>query len=194
MLKTKLEQLSDEAFIQIVQLNVSRGDISKLLGYKGMSSALSKKLTERINLLAIDITHFIKGGEKSRKHKKLHKNCPVCNKAFITDVKENKVTCSQPCANTFFRSGSNHPQWNKNSYRNICFSVYPYKCLLCAWNKILDVHHVNSIKKDNSKKNLVPLCPNHHALTRTTKHKDEIDKDIKKAIELHMKIFPEKFK
>ena len=75
---SKIENIANSEFIAIVRANVSRGDIAKVLGYKGMSGVVSKKINERIQNVHIDVSHFIKGGEKSRKHKKLFKVCPVC--------------------------------------------------------------------------------------------------------------------
>ena len=34
--------------------------------------------------------------------------------------------------------------------------------MICGEDKIIDVHHYDENKKNNSKENLIPLCPTHH--------------------------------
>ena len=96
------------------------------------------------------------------------KLCPVCGDP-IKHYKNN-VTCSPGCANTYFRSGDNHPNWNGNSYRKKAIKHYPNKCENCKYDKhkeILEVHHIDGNRKNNSLENLIILCPNcHAALTR----------------------------
>lgn len=102
---------------------------------------------------------FHKGGFPN--HRKLcsaRKECPVCGEYFSGKGK----TCSHGCANTFFRSKENHPNWNNNSYRSTCFQYHPKMCIVCGEDKIVAVHHMDENRKNNSPENLIPLCPTHH--------------------------------
>lgn len=64
-------------------------------------------------------------------------------------------------------------------YRKIAFDYYPHKCDLCGYCKIVDileVHHKNHNRLDDSIENLQILCSRchdeHHYLTKSGKWKD----------------------
>lgn len=87
-------------------------------------------------------------------------SCPVCKKTFNSKFAK---TCSHACANTYFRSGMNNPNAGENAhYRTICFHHHGKKCVICAEELIVEVHHINVIHTDNRPENLMPLCPTHH--------------------------------
>lgn len=96
------------------------------------------------------------------------KLCPVCN-APIKNYKENK-TCSHACSNTMFRSGENHPNWkfgdvkqvSYHTYRKICFKYNQEECIICGEKLLVEVHHYDGNRSNNTQENLVPLCPTHH--------------------------------
>lgn len=99
------------------------------------------------------------------------KLCPVCKKP-IKHYKEN-TTCSSGCANTYFRTGENHPNYKPNAcwkYRQKALLYYPHKCANCGYNErieLLDVHHIDENRKNNKKENLIILCAMcHSAITR----------------------------
>lgn len=87
------------------------------------------------------------------------KECPSCLKMKFFKGK----TCSHSCANTFFRSGDDHPNWSEDNYRSTCFLFHDKKCIICNENKIVQVHHHDFNHDNNSKYNLIPLCPTHHS-------------------------------
>lgn len=98
--------------------------------------------------------------------------CPVCEKP-IKRKKWVSVTCSKGCANTYFRSGENHPNYKSDAdwkYREKAFSYYPNKCSNCGYNEhieLLDVHHIDGNRKHNKKENWIILCTIcHAAITR----------------------------
>lgn len=121
----------------------------------------------------IDTSHFT----RKRKYARISKECPVCLSMFEISVggkDGKKITCSHKCANTFFRSGENHPlhiQKQKRltsgesvlTYVEICWKFHKRVCVICGEDKIVAVHHFNGDHSDNDPKNLVPLCPTHHA-------------------------------
>lgn len=107
-------------------------------------------------------------------YERIVKACPVCFLPFVTrkNHKREKTTCSHSCSNTFFALLRNKPEKYKN-YRTICFKYWPKECLICGWNRIVEVHHFDNNHKNNDKNNLVPLCPNHHAELISKRFKDE---------------------
>ena len=90
--------------------------------------------------------------------------CPVCGEP-IKNYKNNK-TCSHRCANNLFkRVGEYH--WNfqnggEKNYRKICFDNHGNKCIICGEENIVQAHHIDTDRENNSPENLVPLCLNHH--------------------------------
>lgn len=97
------------------------------------------------------------------------KHCPVCNVWFSSQGK----TCSRGCANTYFRSGDQHPNWSESQYRTTCFINHEFKCCVCDENRIVEVHHFDENKKNNNPENLIPLCPTHHQYMHS-RHKNLI--------------------
>lgn len=108
--------------------------------------------------------------EKCKKNpkviKNLSKNCPVCNKIFMTAA----FTCSYACSNTYFRHGreggihyaSDEVLIENKRYRDLCFRYHDKKCIICNEKNIISVHHLNKNHNDNKPENLIPLCPTHH--------------------------------
>jgi len=106
---------------------------------------------------------------KSKKHEKTcylnpinKKHCPICNNVII-DYKQN-VTCSFACANTYFRSGKNNSRYinGKSLYNKICFKYHKRKCIVCDEVFVVEAHHYDNNKENNTPENLIPLCPTHH--------------------------------
>lgn len=136
-------------------------DISKKFGIK-YNWRTVKKIQEHLFNNNISTEHF-----KTSKYLTVTKNCPICNKQFTTinDSKE-KTTCSKSCANTYFRSGKNHPNW-KDEGTNYRSKVELVECIRCGFNaytKILQVHHIDRNRNNNSLSNLEVLCPNCHCI------------------------------
>ena len=106
------------------------------------------------------------------------KICPQCGKEYTG----RKKTCGYACANKYFRSGENHPNWKPESYRSTCFLYHEKKCVICGEEKILAVHHMNEDKKDNRPENLIPLCPTHHQYFHS-RYRSEVEPQILKYLE-----------
>ena len=91
----------------------------------------------------------------------------MCSGEFSTlDNSKEKTTCSFSCANTYFRSGEDHPNYCETStkYRN---KVDISECNRCGYNlftDILQVHHIDRDRKNNELSNLEVLCPNCHSI------------------------------
>jgi hypothetical protein len=115
--------------------------------------------------------------------------CPVCGKPVKA---HGNVTCSCACANKHFRSGADSPNWrggetgtvkngiNTKEYRRIAFKAHGKHCAICGYDRVIDVHHLDGDRTNNSPENLIPLCRNHHAELHTNEFGDEIRELIKK--------------
>lgn len=53
------------------------------------------------------------------------------------------------------------------------------KCIICGFNKIVDLHHLDENKKNNSETNLIGLCPNHHKMFHDLRYRKEITKQLR---------------
>lgn len=126
----------------------------------------TKQVREYLTYNNIDSSHLDPNKNKYRKYKIISKECPVCNLVFSTreGAEDEKTTCSIGCANTYFRSGANHPNYKNGSgtYRSL---VKLEKCNKCGYNEypqILQVHHIDRDRTNNILTNLEVLCPNCH--------------------------------
>jgi 5-methylcytosine-specific restriction endonuclease McrA len=95
--------------------------------------------------------------------------CVVCGKPIL--AAKNKKTCSRGCANTY-RTGIRYklgrPSKDKvkaqQSLKVRLLDARGVKCERCGYNKyeILQVHHKNKDRNNNSMENLELICPNCH--------------------------------
>jgi hypothetical protein len=108
-------------------------------------------------------------------HTKICEN-KKCNKTFkwfgrkgVNDYKRARFCCVS-CAH------SRAEYWDKNAsnYRTIAFKNWDKKCVICGFDKIVAVHHYDLNKKNNTPKNLIPLCPNHHEMIHHSSYSKEI--------------------
>lgn len=143
-----------------------------------------KQLKNYIQVNNINIIHF-DNRKYQRKYKIEEKECPVCLKKFTVrwGAPREKKTCSHKCANTYFRSGEDNGQYKNGEtiYRKICFKFHEHKCLICDEKNVLDVHHVDKNTENNSKENLIPLCPTHHRYLHS-KYANMVSGKIKLAL------------
>ena len=96
------------------------------------------------------------------------KPCVVCGKLILAGA--NKKTCSRKCAN-IHRAGikylMNQPRSKVQYSRGLkirLLNVRTKQCERCGYNKIeiLQIHHRDRNKLNNSLKNLELICPNCH--------------------------------
>ncbi|MBU2639446.1 MAG: hypothetical protein KKG75_01925 [Nanoarchaeota archaeon] len=53
------------------------------------------------------------------------------------------------------------------------------KCMICGFDKVVELHHLDHDHKNSSEGNLIGLCPNHHKMLHHYKYKKEIIKKLK---------------
>lgn len=168
-------EYSKEIVEEVFKKSKSKSDVCRALGFSTNGAGM-KKVSEICEKFCIEISHFDSGYSKREvKYPNIKKECPVCNKEFETKggSKKEKTTCSHSCSNTYFRSGTNNPNWKNDSYRSTCFLYHKKECVICKEYKIVDVHHFDEDKNNNSIENLIPLCPNHHSYWHS-RYKDEV--------------------
>lgn len=141
-----------------------------------------RKIKKLIADYGCDTSHFSTKASIDkfhRKYKVVERICPVCSKVF--EVSEGnpkaKITCSYGCSNTYFAHSRNKPERYTN-YRTICFKNWVKECILCGFDKVVEVHHLDHNHKNNDKLNLIPICPNHHQMLHTSKWGVETKREI----------------
>jgi len=61
-----------------------------------------------------------------------------------------------------------------NTYKRIV-----QKCVICGFDKVVDLHHLDESKKNTSETNLIGLCPNHHRMLHDFRYKESITNELK---------------
>jgi HNH endonuclease len=111
-------------------------------------------------------------------------NCKNCGKeierypAQIERSKTGNVYCSRSCSNstnnTLFKTGENHPNYTngRSSYRNRKLKESEKKCENCGIDNtcVLEVHHKDGDRSNNSIENLSLLCANCHLIEHCNKN------------------------
>lgn len=177
--------ITKEQFTELVRGSVSKSEICRKLGIAANGSGL-KKISDLAIQYNVDISHFSQQAaidKHNRKYTVISKMCPVCGEEFATreNHRREQVTCSRRCSNVFFKDRRSKVESLKN-HRTICFRFWKKECMLCGFDKVVVVHHMDYNSKNNHKDNLVPLCPNHHE----TLHTKEWNKVI--VDEIHEKL------
>lgn len=54
------------------------------------------------------------------------------------------------------------------------------KCVICEFDRMIDLHHLDENKKNNSQENLIGLCPNHHRMIHDFKYRKEVREALQK--------------
>lgn len=153
---------------KIIRMSHTKSDVARALKIPINGNGL-KKVSEIIK--NYDTAHFDSYWNHKRKikYEKIKKICPVCSHEFETQKghRNEKITCSHSCSNTYHRSGENNPnyidgQGNEAEYRKICFKHHKKECVVCGEKNVVEVHHYDGNHENNEPGNLVPLCPTHH--------------------------------
>lgn len=100
------------------------------------------------------------------------KPCLRCNRVRALHAKK---MCSG-CYNSVFKI-NNVRKHNILKQFGIDMDLYnklTKECLVCGFDKVIDLHYVDHNSKNNSPDNLVGLCPNHHKMIHHRNHQQEV--------------------
>ena len=152
---SKVYQLSDEDFIQLIRKNHSWCGCARAIGLSPYGSNAKNQLKKRVEELQLDISHFNQTQDARKASTKYSlEEIMVENSAYqnITKLKE----------------------------RILQENIIPYKCAICGntgeWfgQKLnLQLDHINGKHFDHRKENLRFLCPNCHSQTETFSGKNK---------------------
>jgi len=161
------DSLNSGELLEIVDNCLANKHVLTKLGFSSKGQyvgIVSKYLIDN----EIDTSHFTPNGLP--KVSKIVKQCLNCGAEFHTEPRSTKeqVTCSRACSNTYFRSGPDHGNYidGVSSYRKKALLHYGEVCMKCGYSnaRVLEVHHKNKNREDNSIDNLEVLCANCHTL------------------------------
>lgn len=103
----------------------------------------------------------------------------------------NQKFCSHACSATFtnFAGTTGYSTYRvkhgiqpTRTYRDVCFDIWEPKCVICGWDISVDVHHIDSNHKNHDPNNMIPLCANHHMMTRMAEHRDTIKEQLLRIV------------
>ena len=74
-----------------------------------------------------------------------------------------------------------HSRYQYTGITKEVFAKLDKKCLICGFDKLIDVHHLVAKSKGGSHapSNLIVLCPNHHKMTHHADYREDMLKQIK---------------
>ena len=94
--------------------------------------------------------------------------CPRCKRIMPLHAKGLCPGCYQSVFHLENNKNYNHQKRHKISielYKKITKS-----CMVCGFNKFVELHHVDCNRHNNRVDNMVGLCPNHHKMLHTLKY------------------------
>ena len=107
---------------------------------------------------------------KSKK-KRVTLNCAYCGKEFerieshLGKSKSGLYFCCRDCKDKGQQLENGlglRKETGLYAYREAAMRVYDHKCAVCGWNlddRVLEVHHIDSDRSNNTIENLLVLCP-----------------------------------
>jgi hypothetical protein len=109
--------------------------------------------------------------------------CKRCRRKMLIHA---KGLC-KGCYNFVFKLESTKA-WNYKKQYGLNLETYKKitkACDICGFDKIVDLHHLNENKNNNSEENLIGLCPNHHKMLHDFRYRKEIrNKLIEKGFKI----------
>ncbi len=99
----------------------------------------------------------------------------ICERCKREKFHHAKGLCSG-CYQSVFKLESNKA-WNYKKYHNLDLEEYrklTKKCVICGFDKVVDLHHLDENKNNNYEKNLIGLCPNHHRMIHNLEFRKEM--------------------
>ena len=109
---------------------------------------------------------------KKLKYKPKIKTCRRCKRKLAIHA---KGLCAG-CYNTTFHLDKSRA-YNQRIRNNIDLKTFrktTEKCAICEFSQIVDIHHIDLNKNNNTPGNLIGLCPNHHRMIHNHNFRPEI--------------------
>lgn len=170
-MSVKFENILKEKFNSgelesIVKDSLSLTAVLNKLGYKHPRN--NSEINKFCRTNNISISHFTTNGLPTPYE--IERKCPECGSLFyVHSAGKQATTCSNTCGNRYFayKQGTKNKKSGIGVYVETLRSFYrkinrDIKCCCCDERTILDVHHLDEDRANNSIDNLIFLCPTHH--------------------------------
>lgn len=108
------------------------------------------------------------------------KICKSCGKLKFHHAKGLCHNCYQKIYHRDMIRASNVWRYHKIAYD--LWKNVTKKCIICGFDKIVELHHLDGNHNNNSKENFIGLCPNHHKMIHSEEFKEDIIKLLKNKI------------
>ncbi len=123
-----------------------------------------------------------------------HQAHGLCYKCYKKNWQPKLITCKRcgrerphhsrgyckSCCNVLFNY-EGIKKYNYRKWHNVDLETYrkvTKECVVCGFDKVVDLHHLDRNKQNNSQTNLIGLCPNHHRMIHMFDHQRELFKDL----------------
>jgi len=104
----------------------------------------------------------------------------ICKRCGQKKIIHAKNLCAS-CYNNVYHSENNkaYSQRKTNQISLVTYKKLTEKCVICGFDRIVDIFHIDLNKKNNELSNLIGLCPNHHRMADNYKYRFEIYESLK---------------
>lgn len=95
--------------------------------------------------------------------------CGTCFKLHIVVERDklfpskNVYFCCRKCANSV-GGKAKVEKYGRTKYQSIAKNNLHQSCVVCGFSDVVDIHHIDCDRSNDSLDNLMVLCPNHHAM------------------------------
>lgn len=88
------------------------------------------------------------------------------------------------CYNTIFHleNAKHHFRIKRYGIDDNTYKNATQKCILCGFDKLIEIHHIDKNRRNNSEDNIIGLCPNHHKMLHSLKYRDEIINELNEIL------------
>lgn len=99
-------------------------------------------------------------------------HCKRCQRIMKLHAKELCRGCYNFIFNLDKAKAWNYKKWyglDPITYKNLT-----KECVVCNFDKVVDLHHLDEDHKNNDLNNLIGLCPNHHKMLHDFRYRKEM--------------------
>jgi hypothetical protein len=108
------------------------------------------------------------------------KECKRCHRVLPHHAKGYCAGCYNVLFNLDKAKAYNYKKWYNIDSET--YNLITKKCIVCGFDSIVDLHHIDKNKKNNSESNLIGLCPNHHRMIHLRKFRDEFIEELNEIL------------
>ena len=109
--------------------------------------------------------------------------CKICGKK---EVHHGRGICKKCYIRRYYKKNPDlYKAHNIKRRYNIPYELWneiTKRCIICGFDKVVELHHLDKNHKNNNRENFIGLCPNHHKMLHNFKYSKNMKKEIKKRL------------